>query len=264
MDRSKTRTRLAPVLVPMLTIVVAALTVAVGARAAEEPRAGGVLKAAMIGEPPSLDLHWTTAVITQQITWHIYETLYTYDRDYTAIPLLVEGHTVGDRGRRYTFRLRRGVRFHNGKEMTSADVVASLRRWGRMATPGKAVWRNVEDLEAKDPYTVAMYLKEPTGALLMALARPNNGAAVYPREIVDAAGEQQISQFVGTGPYRFVEHKPDRYIKLARFKDYVARSDGPEGFGRSEEHTSELQSRLHLVCRLLLEKKKKKKKYEQQ
>ncbi|OLC15932.1 MAG: hypothetical protein AUH29_06560 [Candidatus Rokubacteria bacterium 13_1_40CM_69_27] len=201
------------------------------AAAAEEPRAGGVLKAAMIGEPPSLDLHWTTAVITQQITWHIYETLYTYDRDYTAIPLLVEGHTVGDRGRRYTFRLRRGVRFHNGKEMTSADVVASLRRWGRMATPGKAVWRNVEDLEAKDPYTVAMYLKEPTGALLMALARPNNGAAVYPREIVDAAGEQQISQFVGTGPYRFVEHKPDRYIKLARFKDYVARSDGPEGFG---------------------------------
>src|SRR3989442_14633646 len=168
-------TRLATATVLLTTL--ATVPLAAGAQPSDTPRMGGVLKAAMIGEPPSLDLHWTTAVITQQITWHIYETLYTYDRNFVPIPLLAEGHTVGDRGRRYTFRLRRGVRFHNGKEMTSADVVASLRRWGRMATPGKAVWRNVEDLEAKDPYTVAMYLKEPTGALLMALARPNNGAA---------------------------------------------------------------------------------------
>ena len=50
----------------------------------------------MIGEPPSLDLHWTTAVITQQITWHIYETLFTYDRNFEAIPLLAESHTVTD------------------------------------------------------------------------------------------------------------------------------------------------------------------------
>src|SRR5438552_4769395 len=149
MDRSKTRTRLAPVLVPMLTIVVAALTVSVGARADESPRPGGVLKAAMIGEPPSLDLHWTTAVITQQITWHIYETLYTYDRNFVPIPLLAEGHTVSDGGRRYTITLRKGVRFHNGKEMTAADVVPSLTRWGKIATPGKPLWKNVEAIEAK-------------------------------------------------------------------------------------------------------------------
>src|SRR2546428_5823376 len=89
------------------------------AAAAEEPRMGGVLKAAMIGEPPSLDLHWTTAVITQQISWHVFETLYTYDRNFTPIPMLAEGHTVTDGGRRYTITLRKGVRFHNGKEMTS-------------------------------------------------------------------------------------------------------------------------------------------------
>src|SRR5687768_14575475 len=171
--------------------------------AAEEPRAGGVFRAAMIGEPPTLDLHTTTAVIVQQITWHIYETLYTYDKQYNAVPMLVESHTTADSGRTYLFKLRRGVKFHNGKEMTSADVVASLKRWGRLSTSGKAVWRNVEGVEARDPYTVAMILKEPSGALLQALARPNAGAVVY----------------------------------------------------RSEEHTSELQSRLHLVCRLLLEKK---------
>src|SRR5919204_2692135 len=103
----------------------------------ETPRAGGVLKAAMIGEPPSLDLHWTTAVITQQITWHVYETLFTYDRDFNPIPLLAESSDLADGGRRLTISLRRGVRFHNGKEMTSADVVASLNRWGARATPAK-------------------------------------------------------------------------------------------------------------------------------
>jgi peptide/nickel transport system substrate-binding protein len=201
------------------------------AGAQEQVRAGGVLKAAMIGEPPSLDLHATTAVITQQITWHVYETLYTYDRNFEPIPMLAEGHTVGDAGRRYTIKLRHGVKFHNGKEMTSADVVPSLNRWGRMATPGKAVWKSVEAVEAKGPYEIVIHLKEPSGSLLYGLARPNSGAAIYPKEVVDAAGETQLKEFIGTGPYRFVEHRPDRHIKLARFKDYSARSEPPNGYG---------------------------------
>ena len=196
-----------------------------------QPRTGGIFKVAMIGEPPTLDLHTTTAVIVQQITWHIYEGLYTYDKNYNPVPLLVDSHAVSDGGRTHTFTLRRGVKFHNGKELTSADVVPSLRRWGRLATPGKQFWRNVEGLEAKDPYTVAMYLKEPSGALMMGLARPNNGAVVYPKEIVDAAGDNPVKEYIGTGPYRFVEHRADRHVRLARFKDYVARSDAPDGFG---------------------------------
>src|SRR5215470_2453057 len=94
-------------LMPLVTIPT------VSAQAPETPRSGGVLKAAMIGEPPSLDMHWTTAVITQQIAWHVFETLYTYDRNYTPIPLLAEAHTVTDGARRYTITLRKGVRFHN-------------------------------------------------------------------------------------------------------------------------------------------------------
>src|SRR5207237_10466237 len=101
-------------------------------------------------------------------------------------------------GPTYTIKLRRGVNFHNGKEMTSADVVASLNRWSRLATPGKQLWKNVEGLEAKDPYTVAMYLKDTSGALLMGLARPNNGAVVSPKEIVDPAGDNQVKDVIAT------------------------------------------------------------------
>src|SRR5499427_706773 len=201
------------------------------AHAQDAPRAGGVLKAAMIGEPPSLDLHWTTAVITQQIMWHVYETLYTYDKNFSPIPMLAEGHTVADGGRRYTITLRKGVKFHNGKEMTAADVAASLARWGKISTPGKAIWANVEAVEAKDPSTVVIHLKEPSGSLLFGLGRPNAGAAIYPKSVVDAAGDGQIKEFIGTGPYRFVEHKPDRHIRLARFKDYAARPEPPDGYG---------------------------------
>lgn len=212
-------------------LVLLALSSVVPLSAQEQPKAGGVFRAAMIGEPPTLDLHTTTAVIVQEITWHIYEGLYTYDKNYNAIPLLVDNHTVTDKERTYAFKLRRGVKFHNGKELTAADVVASLTRWGRLATPGKQLWRNVEGLEAKDPLTVVMYLKEPSGALLMGLARPNNGAVIYPKEVVDAAGDNPVKEYIGTGPYRFVEHKPDRHVRLARFKDYTARTDAPDGFG---------------------------------
>jgi peptide/nickel transport system substrate-binding protein len=214
-----------------VALLLAITTSPVVAQAPETPRTGGVLKAAMIGEPPSLDLHWTTAVITQQIAWHVFETLYTYDRHYTPIPMLAEGHTVTDGGRRYTITLRKGVRFHNGKEMTSADVVPSLNRWGKISTPGKALWKNVEAVEAKDAYTVVIHLKEPSGSLLFGLGRPNSGAAIYPRDVVAAAGDGQIKDNIGTGPFRFVEHKPDRHIKLARFKDYSARTEAPEGYG---------------------------------
>jgi len=199
--------------------------------AQEQPRTGGVLKAGLIGEAPTLDLHATTAVITQQITWHIYETLYTYDKNLNPIPMLAEGHTVTDNGRRYTMTLRKGVRFHNGKEMTSADVVPSLQHWAKLGTTPKAVWKSVEAVEAKDPYTVIIYLKEPSGSLLYALGSPNNGGAIYPKEVVAAAGDGQVKEYIGTGPYRLVEHKPDRHVRLARFKDYSARSDPPNGYG---------------------------------
>jgi peptide/nickel transport system substrate-binding protein len=197
----------------------------------EQPRFGGVLKVAVASEPPSLDPHWTSTVATWGPMWHVFETLYTVDKDWSPIPHLAEGHTVTDGGRQYTITLRKGVRFHNGKEMTATDVVASLNRWGRMLTLGKALWKSVEAVDAKGPYEVVIHLKEPSAVLLSGLAVIGNGAAIYPKEVIDATGDGQLKQFIGTGPFRFVEHKPDRHVRLARFKEYAARSEPPNGAG---------------------------------
>src|SRR5262249_10679487 len=176
--------------------------------AREQPRFGGVLKVATIGEPPSLDLHSSYTLVTWFPMWHVYETLFTFDKDWSPIPLLAEGHKVSDGGRQYTITLRKGVRFHNGKEMTAADVVVSLNRWSRMSNLGQALWKSVEAVAAKGPYEIVIHLKEPSGVLLSALAIAEAGAAIYPKEVIDASGNGQLKQFIGTGPFRFVEHKP--------------------------------------------------------
>jgi peptide/nickel transport system substrate-binding protein len=206
------------------------LVVLVGAAAAQEaPRPGGILKAAMIGEPPTLDTHTTTATIAYQIAWHVVETLYTYDRQWAPIPHLAEGHTVSDGGRRYTITLRKGVKFHNGKELTAADAAASLSRWGRQHVTGKTLFKTVEAVEARDSHTLVIHLKEPSGSLLYALGSPYVG--IYPKSVIDAAGDQPIKEPIGTGPFRFVEHRPDRHIKVARFKEYAARPEPSDGLG---------------------------------
>jgi peptide/nickel transport system substrate-binding protein len=216
-----------------MRVVVALLTVLVlgppVAHAQETPRMGGVLKVATIGEPPTLDIPMSTATQVFEIMWHVNEGLFTYDRSWNPIPHLAESYTLTDGARRYTIALRRGVRFHNGREMTAADVVPSLRRWGTVASVGKGLWKNVEAIEAKDPYTVVIFLKQPSASFIFGLSEPH--AAIYPRESLEAAGEGSLKEFIGTGPYRFVEHRPDRHIRLARFKDYSARVEPANGFG---------------------------------
>ena len=216
---------------PLTPLALVAILIALVSPAAaqETPRMGGVLKVASIGEPPTLDMPMSTATLVYEIMWHVNESLFTYDKAFNPVPLLAESHTVTDKGLRYTIVLRRGVKFHNGKEMTSADVVPSLKRWGRLASIGRGLWKYVESVEAKDPYTVVINMKQPSSSLIYGLSEPH--AAVYPKESIDAAGEGPLKEFIGTGPYRFVEHRPDRHIKLARFKDYSARAEPANGFG---------------------------------
>src|SRR6267142_6876477 len=115
-------------------LVLAALVLIAGsALTADAQKKGGILKVGNLGEPPSLDAHWTTASITETLTNHIYEGLYSLDSSNRPIPMLAESHTVSKDGLVYTFKLRQGVKFHNGKEMTSDDVVASLARWGKQS-----------------------------------------------------------------------------------------------------------------------------------
>src|SRR5688572_17683449 len=159
--------------VRIVSMALAVLVCATAAAAQETPRMGGVLKVASVGEPPTLDIAMSTAVIVYEIMWHVNESLFTYDKTFTPIPLLAESHSVADKGLRHTITLRRGVRFHNGKEMTSADVVPSLRRWGQIASVGKLLWKNVEAIEARDPSTVVIALKQPSASLLYGLSEPH-------------------------------------------------------------------------------------------
>lgn len=215
-------------IVAILAVVLATCPSDARAQDADTPRPGGVLKVATMGEPPTLDLQGTTTVLTAEIMWHVYEHLFTYDRSWTPVPHLAEGHAISDRGLRHTITLRKSVRFHNGKEMTADDVVASLKRWGQVATIGKGLWRDVESIEARDRYTVVLGLKQPSASLVYGLSET---AVIMPREVAEAGpGPNQLKEFIGTGPFRFVEHRADRHVKLARFKDYSARSEAPNGF----------------------------------
>jgi peptide/nickel transport system substrate-binding protein len=208
---------------------------------AQGPRKGGVLRVGMIGEPPTLDGHVTTAVITREIGVNMFEGLYALDGKYQPVPLLAEGHEILDGGKRYAIRLRKDVKFHNGKPLTSADVVTSLKRWGANSGPGKATFKVVEAVEAKGPNAIEIRLKEPSGSLLTVLAQVDNAALIYSKDAIDAAGEGPLKEFIGTGPFKFVEHKPDRHIKLARFDGYAARAEPPSGLaGRRTAYVDEI------------------------
>src|SRR5437763_12564237 len=197
-----------------VSLVLAALVLVAGsALAADAPRKGGMLRVGNLGEPPALDAHWTTASITETLTNHIYEGLYSLDSSNRPIPMLAESHTVSKDGLVYTFKLRQGVKFHNGKEMTSEDVVASLARWGKQSIYGKALFAQVAEWKALDKYTAEMKLKEKSAIVLISLAVPNNFGAIYPKEIAEKfAPEVKATEYVGTGPFKLAEWKPDQHI----------------------------------------------------
>ena len=216
----------------LLTALAMSALLTFAAAPADAQKKGGVLRVGNLGEPPALDAHWTTASITETLTNHIYEGLYSLDSDNKPIPMLAESHTVSKDGLVYTFKLRQGVKFHNGKEMTSEDVVASLARWGKQSIYGKALFAQVAELRAVDKYTVEMKLKEKSAIVLISLAVPNNFGAIYPKEIAEKfPPEVKATEYVGTGPFKLAEWKPDQYIRMVRFDDYKSRSEKPNGYG---------------------------------
>ena len=200
-------------------------------------KAGGVLRVAMIDNPPTLDQHAVTSDLSTTIAQHWSEGLYTYNAKYEPGPMLVESDEVQDNGKLVIMQLRKGVPFHNGKEMTSEDVVASLRRWGKDGVRGPVVFSNVDRVEADGKYTVKIYFNKVFSAWRSFFACINGGPTIYPKEIVENAGKAPIPQtgYIGTGPYQFVEWKEGRYILLKRFKDYAARSEAPDGYAGKRE-----------------------------
>jgi len=193
------------------------------------PRRGGTLRVAIIGNPPTLDVMRTTATVTLNSMWHAFEPLFTLDRNYDPIPHLVDTYVISPDNRIWTLNLRRGVRFHDGREMVADDVVASVNRFGRLTTWGRSLFEITESLVARDRYTVVLTLREPTALVPRFLSSVQS--AIMPRDVIDEAGDGTLTRFIGTGPFRFVEFEPDRHIRFDRFADYSALPGGPNGYG---------------------------------
>ncbi len=196
------------------------------------PPKGGAANLAMIGEPQTLDPMASTADLVGTIMQHVYELLYTYDANSNVVPMLAESMpTVSKDGLVYTIPLRAGVKFHHGKIMTSADVVASLARWMEMAPRGKAVAKEIKSLEANGPNSIVITLNRPYAPLVAHLALSNGFAAIMAKDSIATP----LTQFVGTGPYMFKERKPDQYVQLVRFDGYSARNEPASGYGGKRE-----------------------------
>jgi peptide/nickel transport system substrate-binding protein len=192
----------------------------------DTPKTGGILKIAIPGEPPTLDMTQGTSTIVTEIGNHVFEGLFTVDEKYNVTPMLAKDYVYDEANKKYTIHLRDGVKFHNGKILTADDVVASLNRWSKIATYGKIFARYAKEIRKADDHTIEILLNEPSPIIPKLLTSPSHQSVIFPKEVVDAAGDGPIKEFIGTGPFRFVEHKPDQYIKLARFDNYST-LDGP-------------------------------------
>lgn len=194
---------------------------------------------AMIAEPPTLDTMSTSSDLVGTIMQHIYETLYTFDAKWNVVPMLADGMPkISKDGLTHTIALRKGVKFHNGREMVADDVVASLRRWMDVSPRGKAIGKEVATLTAKDAYTVELVLKTRYAPLLSQLALPTSMAAILPKETI----APQLKDFIGTGPYKLKERRPDQYTLLTRFDGYVSRKEPASGYaGKREALIDELR-----------------------
>ncbi|HRK25257.1 MAG TPA: ABC transporter substrate-binding protein [Beijerinckiaceae bacterium] len=194
---------------------------------------------AMIGEPQSLDPMASTADLVSTIMMHVYESLYTFDKDLNAQPMLAAAMPkVSADGKLYEIEIRKGVKLHSGRELDVEDVIASLNRWIAMTPRGKSVGANVDKLEAKGTHGLAISLKNPVPALLTHMALPSGYAAIMAKESI----ANPLVSFVGTGPYKFQERKPDQYVLLTKFDGYSARTEASNGYaGKREAKIAELR-----------------------
>ena len=218
-------------------IVLALLVVLVASAApAIAQQASKVLRVATDTNLPWLDPHMGSAFGLRELSSHVFEGLVTIGEDHAVIPQLADGWTVSSDGLQYTFKLRAGVKFHNGKTLTAEDVKASIERFVQYSVRRGDV-AAVQSVTVVDPLTVRISLKEAQGSFLGAMANPVSLLGIMPKEIVEGAKEPiQPPNLIGTGPFRLVEWQRDQRIILRRFPDYSRDRRMPQsGLGGDRE-----------------------------
>ncbi len=209
-----------------------AITVAAGCLSTTAFAQTKTLRAVMNSDLKIIDPIWTTAYISRNHGYMVYDTLFALDANGAIQPQMVDNHTVSADGLLYTFTLRDGLLWHDDKPVTSEDCVASIKRWAARDTLGQKLMSFIEAMEVKDAKTFTIKLKEKTGLVLAGLSKPSSNAAfMMPKRIADTDPQKQISEAVGSGPFVFKmdEWKPGDKAVYVKFDKYRPRTEPPSG-----------------------------------
>jgi len=213
-----------------LRLVLAATAACVLGTAAQ---AQTVLRYASSAEPRTLDsvVNWLS--VTHQHSYLVYDNLYTLDSQFRPQPQMVESATKGADGTSWTMTLREGLKFHDGSPVTSADVIASIKRWAARDTTGRKLVELGMQLEVVDPRSFRVKLSVDTPLLFEAFAKPTaTGLFIMREREAQTDPFTPVQEVIGSGPFRFVrdEYRQGDRIVYARNTDYRPRSEPADYF----------------------------------
>ena len=194
-------------------------------------RAAGarVLKFIPQSDVTILDPIWTTAYVTRNHGFMVFDTLYGVDASFKAQPQMVAGHSVENDGKLWQLTLRDGLKFHDGEPVLARDCVASIKRWGARDPFGQTLLAMTDELSAGDDKTIVFRLKQPFALLPDALGKPgSNFCAIMPERLAKTDPFKQVTEMVGSGPFTFKadERVVGSRVVYERNAAYVPRADG--------------------------------------
>ena len=170
---------------------------------------------------------WTTADVTRNFAFMVYDTLYGLDTSYAARPQMVAGHTVSADGLQWDLTLRDGLKFHDGTKVLARDAVASIQRWGKRDGFGGVLMATTDALSAPSDTVIRFRLKSPFPLLPESLATPTSMCCIVPERLAHTDPNTQMPEVVGSGPFRFLpaERISGSRVVCGRFADYVTRQE---------------------------------------
>jgi peptide/nickel transport system substrate-binding protein len=177
-----------------------------------------------------LDPIWTTAYISRNHGYLIYDTLLAMNAQQEPQPQMAEKWEVSADKLTYTFTLRDGLKWHDGAAVTSEDCIASIKRWAARDVMGQKLMASVASFQAVDPKTFKLILKEPYGLVLLSLAKPSSNVPfMMPKRVAETSPSEQISDYTGSGPFIFKkdEWRPGEKAVYIKNPDYKPRSEKP-------------------------------------